>query len=349
LNNGTRQLVSISLVPYSGSVNPGVLYDDLAIGDNQQLSNCLDFPNDAFAYTGLPAANTLTQVPNFNYFVYTGEFTQAGVTYNSPASDNNSWGWCPSGSPIIPMSRDLDTLIDAIDGFSGHDGTGTNIAMKYGLALLDPTTQPLIESLSQDSANGIPADFSGRPFPYESKGVQKIIVLLTDGNIRYQPRPNPDQLTDPNLLELWGEAGGGLQSPDYDARYFSRFGSYYPGNIMALGDNRDNVVVGGNSLRDLTTSQRNAILDADEQLRTDQFGALCRLAHEQGDMRIFTIAFAVSSDSDAYREMNKCAHPDPEFDPSLSQANNFYHVTGGNLGEVLEQIRVQVLSLRLTK
>ncbi|MEM7056211.1 MAG: Tad domain-containing protein [Pseudomonadota bacterium] len=335
LGGGTRQRVSISLIPYSGSVNAGPLFSELFDEGVGYGTGCIEFEDGDFSFAGFPTAKTRGEVPGFNYFIYTGDFEQGGVSYNGP--DNNNWGWCP-GSGVVPFSRDLNALQSAIAGFAGHDGTGTNIGMKYGLALLDPTTQPVIAALANTPGAGVPQDFADRPFPYRQGGVQKYIVLLTDGNIRFQPRPNPDQLLDETTRRKWSVAGGDGADGLPDAGFYQPFGAHYPGNIMTI--NRDEVVVGSNSLRDLTFQQQLALLNADEATRTSQFESLCTLAKDpQKGIRVFTIGFDITETQDAFNEMRNCA----------TNTNDFFHVRDGNLQAVLDQIKDLVLSLQLTK
>lgn len=349
LGNGTRQRVSISLIPYSGGVNAGPFFDELAIAREHTGSSCISFENGDYSFAGLPPSASRTQVPEFNYFLYTGDFTQGGTSYDGP--DDNEWGWCPSGVAmtdpdyrgIIPISRDLGLLQTAINNFAGHDGTGTQVGMKWGLALLDPTTQPIVENLAAtqitdtvgllQSGTVVPADFAGRPFPYNAPGVKKYIVLMTDGNIRYQVRPNPDQLTDPALIEKWSIPGN-VTSPGVG--YYGPYGAYYPGNVMSR--NRNDVSVGGQPLRNIARDTQNQMLSNDETLRTTQFESLCNMAKAGKGIRVFTIGFDISTTQDAYTEMQNCA----------SSPNDYFH-SDGDLEAVFREISNLVLSLQLTK
>ncbi|MCS6761076.1 MAG: VWA domain-containing protein [Candidatus Devosia symbiotica] len=68
-----------------------------------------------------------------------------------------------------------------------HDGTGTAIAMNWGLILPDPATQPFVEQAVTDGI--MPAGFVSRPAAFNDGETVKFIVLMTDGIISDQCRP----------------------------------------------------------------------------------------------------------------------------------------------------------------
>jgi hypothetical protein len=51
--------------------------------------------------------------------------------------------------------------------------------MKWGAAFLDPSTQPIVTSLV--AAGTVDAAYDGRPLDWSERGVEKVIVLMTDG------------------------------------------------------------------------------------------------------------------------------------------------------------------------
>ena len=313
-----RQKFSISLVPYSGSVNAGPFFDELidANGRDHNYSSCIEFEDIDFTYTGLPASNSRGQVPQFNFFRYSGDIEINGVTY--PGEDENVWGWCPRNSRgILPFSNSITDLHAAIDAFQGHDGTGTNNGMKWGLALLDPTTQPLIQQMTTGPGASIIPEFANRPASFGTAGVLKIIVLMTDGNIRYQARPRADQLSDPALREYWSQPDGFLSNGSARAR-----------NLLSSFQNRQYLAPPG----------YNALSTIDEPTRTQQFLSLCNLA-KTNNVRVFTIGFDISSTSDAFTEMQTCA----------TKQADFFQVEGLDLAAAFNQIKNLVLSLRLTE
>lgn len=196
-NNGGQ--VSLNIVPYAGATNPGPQMfgfldgqritavadgasppdknrpDPNDVAATSQKSSCLELTRDDWDGSGLPG-NGRAQVPYF-------------MNWNI-APDVMDWGWCPHDvSAIRYAMTDAAEAAAFIDGIRMHDGTGTHYAMKYGLALLDPASQPAFAYLNSESASLVPDKFSNRPAPWDDSETKKIIVLMTDGAITDQYRP----------------------------------------------------------------------------------------------------------------------------------------------------------------
>ncbi len=176
LTSTTAAYTSVSLVPYAGSVNPGaVVMDAMGVPRQHSYSSCMEFVNTDYAIGLVPFAQR-TQVPHFTY-------NHQGVSY--PGLE---WSWCPlEATSITYLSNDAAALKTRITNLKMHDGTGTAIAMKWGMMLLEPTAQPLV---AQGAANGyVPAAFANRPAAFSDTNTLKFIVLMTDGNVSDQYRP----------------------------------------------------------------------------------------------------------------------------------------------------------------
>jgi hypothetical protein len=182
-DNGSSKGTTINLVPYAGQVNPGpYLFSKLGGIRTHDKSSCLEFTSSDFNGTSLPSAGTYAQVPNFHHW----------------AIDNNwmNWGWCPSDSTAVTyVSNDAAGLVQKIEALRLHDGTGTYNAMKWGLALLDPSTNARIKELVD--LNLVDEVYGDRPALWDDTNTEKFIVLMTDGDITEQYRPN--NTTDPKL------------------------------------------------------------------------------------------------------------------------------------------------------
>ncbi len=183
---------SINLIPYAGQTNVGPFmfgrlggarYADIplatkdggtAAGRYPNVSSCLELNASDFGYVGLPNAGSYAQVPHFmNWDI---------------AANVMDWGWCPQDDTTIRYaSNDRQGLINAVNNIRMHDGTGTHYAMKYALALLDPSSRPHFDAMY--AAGLIPAEFAGRPAEYDDPAARKFIVLMTDGQITEQVRP----------------------------------------------------------------------------------------------------------------------------------------------------------------
>lgn len=147
-------------------------------------SSCIEMTYSDFESTTLPDGST-DQVGHFAKFTYDGT--------------SQDWGWCPEDDTAIQYAQKEEaTLHSFVDSLRLHDGTGTNYAMKYALALLDPSTQAAFEHLA--GLGVIPGEFANRPLPWDETNTDKYIVLLTDGEITGQDRPT-DELDPLNSIE----------------------------------------------------------------------------------------------------------------------------------------------------
>jgi len=183
---------SINLIPYAGQTNVGPFmfdrlggqrYADIELAEEDggtaddrypNVSSCLELSGSDFGYVGLPNAGFYEQVPHF-------------MNWDIAASVMD-WGWCPEDDTAVRYaSNDRGGLIDFVNNIRMHDGTGTHYAMKYALALLDPSSRPHFDAMH--AAGLIPAEFAGRPAEYDDPAARKFIVLMTDGQITEQMRP----------------------------------------------------------------------------------------------------------------------------------------------------------------
>ena len=295
---------SITLVPFSGQVNAGRFFDELLAGPRDHgHSSCIEFLDDDFLNLELPPPYSRLQTPHFQHFTYERLFGQPDLPIDPEGGNNADWGWCPSDTqPIVPFSGDISTLHAAIDRIVGHDGTGSQYGLKWGLALLHPSTQPLIQSMSGAREGDVDPRFMDRPGLFGEGGPQKIVVVMTDGRIRHQNRPSPlDYSLDPGFYEFDENQTYQCWRTDPDGRYVL---SRCPRN--SLGANRGRAVLGS-----------SAAEADDEDLRRAQFVALCDQAAREG-IRVFTIAFGFKDGdalADAAKSMLKddCPSSDGDF------------------------------------
>ena len=176
LTTESKTYTSVSLVPYAGSVNPGaVIMDGLGVPRQHSYSSCVEFTAADYG-VGMIPFNQRTQVPHFT-------LNHQGVTYTGL-----EWSWCPyEATSITYLSNDPAVLKAKVDSMKMHDGTGTAVAMNWGMLLLEPGAQPLV---AQGAASGIvPTQFANRPAAFNDSNTMKFIVLMTDGNVSDQYRP----------------------------------------------------------------------------------------------------------------------------------------------------------------
>ena len=354
LNSPGGVNTSISLVPYAGQVNPGrffferlvnsTQYDFESIFDNELRSHCIEFTDSDFderldSSLGLPPRNSRAQTPHFQHFNFERLRGQATLPVNPDGGNNAEWGWCPTDLlnrfdavrnvdyrgvdelAIVPHSDNEEMLVKRISRFRGHDGTGTQIGMKWGLAMLAPSTRPYISELAStpaallelDGLEPVPDRFSNRPQDFGKENVVKTIVLMTDGNIRFQQRPRPENYESEEDIESFG----------YDEEQVRPIG----GGLTARNTTQFKV-----SESILNFAEQGL----DEALRFNQLIGLCELAKSKGIV-VYTIGFDVPNGSQAQTAMQDCA-TGPEF---------FFDVQGGELFDAFDKISAEFTALRL--
>lgn len=122
--------------------------------------------------------------------------------------------WCPIGATVRYAQQeagdmtDEDSLVYMLANLPMGVGTHSAPALVYGAQLLNPTTQPAFEYLSDNGA--ISEDFADRPAAYDDIGVQKVLIFMSDGNpwhIRYPKDPMSRR-----NLNIDGTGLGGIDS-----------------------------------------------------------------------------------------------------------------------------------------
>lgn len=171
----TAPYTSLSIVPYAGSVNPGVTaFGILGTTRRHSYSSCIEFASTDYGKSTVPF-NLRMQVPHFT----------ENHAYNPAGKE---WSWCPyEATSITYLSNNATALKARIDSIKLHDGTGSAIAANWGMLLLDPASRSFIGRMS--NAGAVPGQFSNRPANFDDGETVKIIVLMTDGLISGQPRP----------------------------------------------------------------------------------------------------------------------------------------------------------------
>ncbi|MFZ7093214.1 pilus assembly protein TadG-related protein [Primorskyibacter sp. 2E233] len=165
--DAVNSLVSISLVPYSATVNMG---EDLAayfnVEDAHPFSHCVTFEASDYSTPTVNTIDQLTQIAHFDPFDGGTEATQS---------------WCPTGNSarIIPHSSDPDFLKAQIDALTAGGNTAIDLGVKWGAALLDPSARTIMDQMV--SAGEMDAPPTSRPADYSDGETLKFIVVMTDG------------------------------------------------------------------------------------------------------------------------------------------------------------------------
>ncbi len=184
LDGDTEDLTSISVVPYGGTVKldqtfyrfitsdptyaPDGLNYEIPVPDADDWNGCIELYGDEVAEMELtPGGHGV--IPQFTVW--------------HPGND-----WCPdfNGAQSVFLSNDVGQLTGLIGNFDNpilSDGTGTDIAIGWGMRALDPSWR--------GGLNGGGA-FTDRPAPFDDDETMKVLVVMTDGGITQQRRPEDE-------------------------------------------------------------------------------------------------------------------------------------------------------------
>lgn len=340
---------SMSIIPFAGQVNAGANFlSKFDVDLKHNYSNCIDFTEAQFDTSALSTDEVLA---------HAGHFDPYGLSKISSSSSI----FCPTENSraILPVSNDAATLRDYIDDLTAHGSTAAEIGIKWGTALLDPSTQPAIDDLIVDFQ--VDPSLSGRPFEYDDESRPlKVLVVMTDGlnTGGYSLKPGYDS----GLSDIWYDSSSDSYSV-YDASrnlyYRTNSASY---NITgpwaytpAGGSNAvrltypelwSQVSVGWNAAynyyaqdRDYSTywSWRDRVLQYTIGTIKDQLmESICTAAKDQ-EIVIYTIGFQVSDSTAA--KLENCA----------TSPAHFFRIENLNISDAFTAISRQISKLRLTQ
>jgi hypothetical protein len=203
----TTANTTINIIPYAGHVNPGRDMFELLGGARwHNWSSCKEVTNADFGDADLPDASG-QQLPHFMVWAIATQWM--------------NWGWCPKDdAAILYAENDYSDIKTYIDNIKLHDGTATHIGMKYGVALLNPSSRDEFGVLADRGI--IENTYRNRPANFDDD-VVKYIVLMTDGRTTDQMRPrvpndgrnetsNTSSRRDWNYTHIYGQMqpGGGI-------------------------------------------------------------------------------------------------------------------------------------------
>ncbi len=360
INEESIDHTAISIIPFSSSTNAGSVlaskYPNLDQWHNK--SYCFEFRGGDFvvnaANMGISPDDNYRQEQHFfsvDRFVdydpitgaqlpadqpligYSYKVTKGGVAFAPPTPQ------CPNAE-ILPLSNNKVALGAAIDNMQAAGSTASWTGMKWGIALLDPKTQPIVRSLVID--NVIDPLFQNRPAAWDDEDAAKFIILMTDGkNTRHVRMRNGSYNMSPGGwksqanadywdISNWTWGWNSLREdkdenivPGWDYEYNGQHEDTPP--VFVWKDYNDgsfavNTATGDKRLDALCAAAKSAILGAKGE-----------------HIVIYTIGFDVEVGSNPYKKMQDCA----------SSKSKFYHVTGTNLRDAFIEIAASIEKLRL--
>ena len=298
LNGDSSEYTSISVVPFSGQVAiPQVManqYTNFGRRDPwHTYSNCVAFGWRDYNTTRIRRNQMLTQYQHFNSF-------------GSP--------WCPGHeSEVLPLANNLTKINAMLDGMSPQGNTNTWTGIKWGAALLDPYTRPIVRRLANICSHGecvVDREFRNRPANYSDEDTLKFIIVMTDGqNTPEMVIPTDDYNFDGSDEVYTQSNANHWDAVDAVDVLYPYDGNWNPapGAIRATGKQGDR-----------------------------RMQRICNAAKRR-DIVIFTIGVDIDAGGTAYRQMRDCA----------STPGHFYSVGSANMADAFEGIANTILKLRL--
>ena len=215
----TRGTTTVSLVPYSTSVNAGRdLLNLYALDRVHEHSNCVLFADGNYDDVALPPTRPLTQYEHFDPGVG-GYISTNPYRIAQPLCPRKAEGTTPERNLMRPLATDAAALIRDIAALQAEGSTEMDAGMRWGIAMLDPQTQPVVDALV--ARGDVDPSASGRPLDYGTENAIKVAVLMTDG----EPQAPFD--IDPKLKggksNVWYDAATGRYSVLLRGNYLERF------------------------------------------------------------------------------------------------------------------------------
>ena len=210
LLDGREDLTTVSLIPYHETVNMGeTLASVFTLSKEHSFANCSVFQSSDYDYLPIREENVnedwrIIRRAFFDYRTYDTSEVE-GLVKNSTCPPAGTAIF--NSNQIIPWSNNITTLNAAIDGMTAKYSTAIDHGVKWGVALLDPSSQDELGLLVNDPdvppALQIDPNFVGRPAAYDDQFTSKILVVMTDGANNKQFDMADEYKSGPSAVWVW--------------------------------------------------------------------------------------------------------------------------------------------------
>ncbi|MDD8022061.1 MAG: Tad domain-containing protein [Paracoccaceae bacterium] len=372
--------LSVSIVPYNQQV---VLGDDLAAAytlsadtsGGTKLRTCVDLHDADFTSTVIDPDTTLQRTMFGDSFDFFGRNYRVNTyTWLENCDErNDETGVYQGYADVLAFSNDYQKLYNKIENLKADGNTAIDFGAKWGVALLDPKTQPVLNKLKSNSL--VSPDLSGRPFKYATDKTatdisMKVLVLMTDGmntlsySTKLPYRTGPSGLKSKKSATSIGEVnvswyGDVIKDDTYKALYYYEPGHYPPYYSFAT----DSWVNYSGTLYDITydtlwktkgftlqyvlqyylgvphnnayTLYQQMALQSEGTDKDTNLSRICAAAKAEG-VTVFTIGVDAPSGVDGL--LSGCA----------TKRTAYYDVTSNELTTAFASIAASINALRLT-
>lgn len=192
--------ITISIIPYNHQVYiPDSILSQLSVSNqtvnvnkppsypgtpitSYQTSNsaapCAVFDAADYQTTSLIAGTSITRSASFTHDGFYWE--RDGVIQQAFETPYEWTKQCGHGyAKILPFSNNQAELVQYIKDLYAYGGTAINIGMNWGVGMLDPDFNTTVKKMV--TANDLPNTMSAKPTGWNTLGVSKYVVLMTDG------------------------------------------------------------------------------------------------------------------------------------------------------------------------
>jgi hypothetical protein len=175
--NAEEGQVSVSVVNYTGQVNPGAdLLSHYTVSQRQPFSHCVEFGASDYQTMSLSTSAPLVGAGHFDPW----HTSRARNMIFCPTPRFSQWSASDdSHRENVVLSGDPEFLSDYLGNLWADGNTSIEIGLKWGAAMLDPGTRPIVEAMV--AAGEVMEEFDGRPLDYDDEEALKVVVLMTDG------------------------------------------------------------------------------------------------------------------------------------------------------------------------
>lgn len=174
--------ISISIIPYAAQVGmPLSVFDTIKSVGANRYSGCINFKYDDYDSIALDLSKTYDRTLHFGWY-RKYELRPLGQPLGGRDAPAGNWTECPLNRTMSATlyQEKISILQSTINSLKAAGNTAVEIGLKWGLASLDPTFQPIIQAMA--NSGEIPTAFQDRPLAYDADGVMKVLVLMTDGH-----------------------------------------------------------------------------------------------------------------------------------------------------------------------
>lgn len=259
-DNSQEGKVSISIIPYATQVSlPAHLWsylntttedDDATIvareagtGNIPGFPRCLNFDASAFLSTSISLSHQYQRTMFFDPW------------YNSDGRDDDPMNYVslPVCDPtpsreVVVLEDDRTVLKSFISNMWGGGNTSIDVGMKWGVALIDPSLQPVVTSMITNGE--VSVNFAGRPLAYDDSSTLKVIVLMTDGENTEQYYLKDGYRTGPS--NVWWNEEAEEYSVYTGLEYNSATGEYDPSFYWPFNDSWNDHAYGEGTYEETT-------------------------------------------------------------------------------------------------